>query len=107
VSQTSLLLLWLSCGLLTFAIRYSFIALEGLYRPPSWFVRWLPFVPIAALTAITAPELLLVAGQFDIGFGNPRFWAGLVAIAVAAVWKNTLLTIASGFAGFWLLSWLL
>jgi len=102
VSQTALLLLWIACGLLTFAIRYSFIALEGHYRPPFWFTRWLPFVPIAALTAITAPELVLVAGQFDIGFQNPRFWAGVVAIAVAARWKNTLLTIASGFAAFWL-----
>ena len=39
--------LWIACGLLTFTIRYSFIALEGHYRPPAWFVRWLPFVPIA------------------------------------------------------------
>lgn len=97
--------LWLACGLLTFAIRYSFIALEGHYKPPGWFVRGLPFVPIAALTAITAPELLLAAGELQIA-GNPRLWAGLVAIAVAARWKNTLLTIASGFAALWLIGWL-
>lgn len=97
--------LWLACGLLTFAIRYSFIALEGHYRPPGWFVRGLPFVPIAALTAITVPELLLVAGQLEI-IDNPRLWAGLVAIAVAARWKNTLLTIASGFVALWLIAWL-
>jgi len=106
MSQTTLLLLWLVCGLITFAIRYSFIALEGHYRPPSWFIRWLPFVPIAALTALVTPELLLVAGQIDLGAGNPRFWAGLVAIAVAARWRNTLLTIASGFVALWLLNWL-
>ncbi|MDO8959827.1 MAG: AzlD domain-containing protein [Rhodocyclaceae bacterium] len=103
MSQTALILLWIACGALTFAIRYSFIALEGHYQPPSWFIRWLPFVPIAALTAITVPELLLVTGQFDVGTGNPRFWAGLVAIGVAARWKSTLLTIASGFVAFWLL----
>ncbi|NWG31011.1 MAG: AzlD domain-containing protein [Rhodocyclaceae bacterium] len=94
--------LWLACGLVTFLIRYSFIALEGHYRPPAWFIRMLPFVPIAALTAITAPELLLVAGKLQVA-DNPRFWAGLVAIAVAAVWKNTLATIASGFIALWLL----
>lgn len=103
MSQTALLLLWLACGLVTFLIRYSFIALEGLVRPPAWFIRGLPFVPIAALTAITAPELLLVAGQLNLGVDNPRFWAGLVAIAVAARWKNTLATIASGFVALWLL----
>jgi len=98
--------LWLACGLLTFLIRYSFIALEGRYRPPGWFVRGLPFVPIAALTAIVVPELLLVTGQVELGANNPRFWAGLVAIAVAAGRKNTLLTIASGFAALWLFNWL-
>lgn len=95
--------LWLACGFLTFAIRLSFIALEGRYRPPAWFVRWLPFVPIAALTALTVPELLLVAGKPSLGADNPRFWAGLAAIAVAARWRNTLLTIASGFAALFLL----
>ncbi|MFN4148058.1 MAG: AzlD domain-containing protein [Rhodocyclaceae bacterium] len=64
------------------------------------------FVPIAALTAIVTPELLLIAGKLDIGSDNPRFWAGLLAIGVAARWRNTLLTIASGFAAFWLLRWL-
>lgn len=98
--------LWITCGLITFAIRYSFIALEGHYTPPGWFVRWLPFVPIAALTALTAPELLLVAGKLQLGPDNPRLWAGLVAIGVAARWKNTLLTIAAGFAVFALLRWI-
>ena len=100
LQQWDLLALWLVCGVITFLIRYSFIALEGHYRPPSWFVRWLPFVPIAALTALTVPELLYVAGRLDLGVDNPRLWAGLVAIAVAARWKNTLLTIGSGFVAF-------
>lgn len=98
--------LWLACGLLTFAIRYSFIALEGYYQPPGWFIRWLPFVPIAALTALTVPELLFVAGKLQLGADNPRLLAGLAAIVIAARWKNTLLTIAGGFAALALLRWL-
>jgi branched-subunit amino acid transport protein len=98
--------LWIACGLITFAIRYSFIALEGHVRPPDWFIRWLPFVPIAALTAITTPELLLVAGRLTLS-DNPKLWAGLLAIAVAAVWRNTLLTIVSGFIALGLLRWLI
>lgn len=98
--------IWLvmaACGGLTFLIRLSFIALEGRYRPPSWFVVLLPLVPIAALSALTAPELLLAAGEFRPA--NPRLWAGLVAIAVAAWRRNTLLTIGSGFAALLLFSW--
>lgn len=91
----------IAAGLVTFAIRLSFIAMAGRYQPPAWFVVLLPFVPIAALTALVAPDLLLVAGQIDIGFGNPRFWAGLVAIGVAAWRKNILLTIGCGFVVLW------
>ncbi|MDP2822816.1 MAG: AzlD domain-containing protein [Sulfuritalea sp.] len=95
--------LMLVCGLITFAIRYSFIAAEGHYQPPSWFRRLLPFVPIAALTALTAPELLLMQGELVLGSSNLRLWAGLAAIIVAAVWRNTLLTIGCGFLALFLL----
>ncbi|MCK9382400.1 MAG: AzlD domain-containing protein [Sulfuritalea sp.] len=95
--------LMLVCGVITFAIRYSFIAAEGHYQPPTWFRRLLPFVPIAALMALTAPELLLVHGEIVLGGSNPRLWAGLVAIIVAALWRNTLLTIGCGFLALYLL----
>jgi branched-subunit amino acid transport protein len=95
--------LMLLSGAVTFAIRYSFIAAEGHYQPPPWFRRLLPFVPIAALTALVAPELLLVQGDVMLGGGNPRLWAGLVAILVAAVWRNTMLTIGAGFLALFLI----
>jgi branched-subunit amino acid transport protein len=95
--------LMVACGVITFGIRYSFIAAEGHFQPPEWFHRLLPFVPVAALTALTAPELLLVDGELLFGSANPRFWAGLVAITAAAVWRNTLLTIGCGFLAFFLL----
>ncbi len=93
--------LMILCGLVTFFIRYSFIAAEGRFQPADWFRRLLPFVPIAALTALAVPELLLVGGSVQIV--NPRLWAGMTAILVAALWRNTLLTIGCGFAAFWLL----
>jgi branched-subunit amino acid transport protein len=96
----------LVAGLLTFAIRLSFIALEGRYQPAPWFVALLPFVPVAALTALVTPDLLLVAGELRFGIDNPRLWAGLMAIAVAAWRKSILLTIGSGFAVLWLIQWL-
>lgn len=95
--------LMLLCGVITFAIRYSFIAVEGHYQPPAWFRRLLPFVPIAALTALVAPELLLVEGEVVLGGGNPRLWAGVVAVIVAALWRNTLLTIGAGFLALYLI----
>ncbi len=95
--------LMLVCGVITFVIRYSFIAAEGHFQPPAWFVHLLPFVPVAALTALVAPELLLVDGSIALGIGNARLWAGMVAIVVAVLWRNTVLTIGLGFAAFYLL----
>ena len=37
------------CGVITFGIRYSFIAAEGHFQPPGWFHRLLPFVPVGRL----------------------------------------------------------
>lgn len=91
------------CGLITFLIRYSFIAAEGHYQPPNWFVRLLPFVPVAALTALAVPDLVLVDGAIALGTGNSRLWAGAIAIGVAALWRNTVLTIGVGFLAFYLL----
>ena len=90
-------------GAITFTIRYSFIAAEGHYAPPAWFRRAMVFVPVVALTALTVPELLLHQGFVDISDHNPRFWAGLVAIGVAARWRNVLLTIAAGYAALMIL----
>ncbi len=98
--------LWLTLvavGLITFLTRLSFIAAEGRYQPPAWFRRMLPFVPVAALTALVAPDLLLADGRLALGLDNARLLAGIVAIGVAAIWRNTLLTIGVGFAALLLL----
>lgn len=103
--------LWLATlfalsGAVTFMIRLSFIGTAGQLRLPSWFRRLLPLVPVAALTALIAPDLVIVGGQIDLGLANPRLIAGMVAIAVAAKWRNTLLTIGVGFAVFAGMRWL-
>jgi branched-subunit amino acid transport protein len=94
----------LAGGVITFATRLSFIAAEGRYAVPGWFREMLPWVPIATLTAIVAPELARPGGAWDLSLGNERLVAGAVAIAVAAATRHVLLTIAAGFAVLLLLS---
>ena len=83
-------------GVLTFAIRFSFVWWLGRAEVPSPVRRALRFVPPAVLSAIAAPELALNAGRFDLTAGNIRLIAGLAAILVAAWTKNSLLTILAG-----------
>ncbi len=94
-------LLWITIiviGVLTFAIRLSFILFIGRMQIAPILQRALRFVPIAALSAIIAPALFLPRGSLDLSLGNVRLLAGLVAILVAWRTKNVLLTIAAGMA---------
>ena len=91
--------IWLAMilgGLLTFGMRFSFIFLFGRFEIPEVMRRALRFVPPAVLSAIIFPELLLPSGRLDISFGNTRLLAGMIAVVVAWITKNTLLTILAG-----------
>ncbi len=105
--NVSLWLVMVAGGVITFLTRLSFIAAEGRFSVPRWFRAMLPFVPVATLTALIAPALLRPGGRWEVSAGNPRLIAGLVAVVVAAVSRNVLLTIVVGFAVFLGLHWLL
>jgi len=93
----------ITLGFLTFAIRLSFVLLFGRWQPPELVKKGLRYVPVAVLTAIFIPELLLQGGAFNFSLSNPRLIAGIIAIVVAWRTKNALWTIAIGMAAFWLL----
>ncbi|WP_416047614.1 AzlD domain-containing protein [Cupriavidus basilensis] len=107
MSQLTLLLVFIGAGLATFLIRLSFIAVEGRVRLPSWFRTALQFVPAAMLSALIAPDLLMRDGHVDIGPGNARLAAGLVAIVIAARTRSIGWTIAGGMGTLIALTYLL
>ncbi|MGE5251458.1 MAG: AzlD domain-containing protein [Bacteroidota bacterium] len=92
----SLWLVMIAGGLITYAIRLSFIYLSGRMETPEAVRRGLRFVPPAVLSAILVPELLIHAGKVEVSAGNERLLAGLAAILAAWVTRNTVLTIAVG-----------
>jgi branched-subunit amino acid transport protein len=65
----------------------------------------LSFVPAAVLAAIVAPGLLMQAGSIDVSLDNPRWIAGVLAIAAAAITRHPLAAIAAGMPALWLLQW--
>ena len=99
--------LWLTmlgAGAVTFAIRLSFIGAAGRYDAPAWLARTLRFVPVAALSALVWPDLVMTAGSLSLT--QARLAAGIVAALVAWRTHSILLTIASGMLSLWLLQWL-
>lgn len=102
--------LWLTiflAGLLTYAIRLSFIMIFSRLEIPIILHKALNFVPPAVLTAIIFPELLVRNGQVNVSMENARLIAGVLAIVVAWRTKNALLTIVVGMVALWILQWLM
>jgi branched-subunit amino acid transport protein len=94
----NLWVVFLLVGLLTYAIRLSFVLVQGRVNMPSWFPSALRFVPIAVLSALIAPELFNPGGTWDMSLGNARLLAGLLAIGVAWRTKRVGLTVGAGMA---------
>jgi branched-subunit amino acid transport protein len=90
-------------GLITFGMRFSLIYLFGRFHIPEAMRRALHYVPPAVLSAIVFPELFLHEGTLDLSLDNTRLLAGLIAILVAWISKNTLLTILTGMLALFLM----
>jgi branched-subunit amino acid transport protein len=102
--------LWITIilmGVITFALRLSFIGALSQRALPPLLVRALRYVPPAVLMAIIVPELVLPGGQLDLSLGNARLLAGVLAAGVAWVSKNVFLTVGAGMIVLWLLTALL
>ena len=86
----------LGMGAVTYALRLSFLMLPERLQLPAAVQGALRYVPVALLTALWAPELLLREGVLAVTLDNARLLAGFVAIGVAWRTRMTLATIVAG-----------
>ena len=94
------------CGLLTFSMRFVMFSDLAPTRLPGWLEDALAFVPIAVLTAIIVPAVIIAPEGGMALAGNARLPAALVAVTAALVTRSVLVTIGSGLAALWCLDWL-
>ncbi len=102
-SNSTLWLIIIGMGVITFLIRVSMIVLLGKVDVPDIVMRGLRYVPPAVLSAIIFPEMIYPGPDyvFDFSMGNARLFSGLFAIAAALVSKNIFVTIGVGLAVMW------
>jgi branched-subunit amino acid transport protein len=92
-------------GVLTYAIRLSFIALFGrLDEIPPRLERALRYVPAAVLAALVAPAFVTL--QAEAGLAVDKLVAGGVAGAVAWRTENVFATMAAGMGTLWVVRFL-
>lgn len=107
MSRTSLWVILLGMGVITFLLRASFILLSNRIHLPEVLERALKFVPAAVLSAIVVPALLYWQGELDLSVSNERLLAGGLAMLVAWRTQSILLTITVGMLTLWGLQLLL
>ena len=93
-------------GMFTFGTRFVMLSGWVAHGLPRWLIDALAFVPIAVLTAILVPAVLIdPATQQIIVIGNKRIVAAVVATIIALVTRNVIATIGSGLATLWFVQW--
>ena len=93
-------------GIFTFGTRFVMLSGWVAHGLPRWLIDALAFVPIAVLTAILVPAVLIdPATQQIIVIGNARIFAAAVATIVALLTRNVIATISSGLATLWFVQW--
>ena len=93
-------------GIFTFGTRFVMLSGWAAHGLPRWLIDALTFVPIAVLTAILVPAVLIdPATQQIIVLGNARVVAAAVATIIALLTRNVIATISSGLATLWFVQW--
>ncbi len=67
--------------------RSFFFISEREWKLPDWAQRGLQYAPIAALTAVIAPDILLTAGVVEDVLRDARVW-GALATAAFYFWRR-------------------
>lgn len=86
-------------AVVTFGIRYALFGLGSRLRFAPRVRSALRYVPVAVLTAIVAPMVLLPDGShWDVSWRNPWLMGALASAVVAARARRLLPAIAGGMA---------
>ena len=73
------------------------VVLSRLSLPPI-VIRWLKQIPVAVLSALLFPSLLIADGRLSLSLNNTALLAAIPSIIVAAKTKNLFLTVLAGIA---------
>lgn len=105
MSQFEIALL-LGMATITFAIRYTLFAVGDRVRFSPLVKQGLGYVPVAVLTAIIVPAMLMPNGEgLQLTLDNAYLVGGIVAALIAAFSRNLLLTIFGSMLVFFLWRW--
>ena len=96
------LLLLFGMGLVTYLPRMLPMVLLAHRQLPKWSIDWLGFIPVAILSALIAPGLLIDSGRQSLDFGQLDFLVAVPTLLFAAKTRSLGATVVFGMGLFWL-----
>jgi branched-subunit amino acid transport protein len=98
VNTTDLWTLLAIAGLavITAVSRSFFFLSNSEWHLPHWAQRGLQYAPIAALSAVVVPEIMMSQGELIATWQDARIYAAAVGVAVYFFKRDVLLTIVLG-----------
>jgi branched-subunit amino acid transport protein len=85
-------------AVVTVITRGFFVFSSRPWRLPAWAERGLQYAPIAALTAVVVPEVVMTQGQLVSTWMDARIFGAAAGMAMYFWRRDTLLTILAGMA---------
>jgi branched-subunit amino acid transport protein len=98
-------LIILGTGVVTFALRFSFLGTVKPHAIAPSIKEALRFVPGAVFAAIVAPQVLIRNDAIDLAPDNPRLLAALAALVIAWLTRSVTWTLVGGMVALWLVQW--
>ena len=83
-------------AVVTVVSRSFFFMSNSEWQLPHWAQRGLQYAPIAALSAVVVPEIVMSQGLLIATWQDARIFAAAVGVAVYFVKRDVLLTIVLG-----------
>jgi len=93
--RPGLLLTFAAMGVATYLTRAPLLLVLARRRLPPWLERYFAALPIALITALALPLVLLAEGQ-PVALADPRIAAALLVAVLARRTGNLLLSVAAG-----------
>jgi branched-subunit amino acid transport protein len=90
------LLVIVGLAVITAVSRSFFLLSNREWHLPHWAQRGLQYAPIAALSAVVVPEIVMTQGELIATWQDARIFAAAVGVAVYFAKRNVLLTIVFG-----------
>ena len=103
MSFSGYLLLFFSMGLVTFVPRWLPLLYLSHKKLPQWLTDWLSLIPVAILSSLLAPILLIDGASGNLNFFKPELLIAFPTLLFALKTKSLGGTVLVGMLLYWLM----